>query len=54
MGPGQIAKVKFGNVDHPVASAAQPDASEGVLILEAPDDEADDEHGYQEYPRGAP
>ena len=44
MGPGQFAQAFFGNVDHPVASAAQPDASGGVAIFDAPDTELDDEH----------
>ena len=44
VGPGQIAQVTFGNVDHPVASAAHLEASQGVVIFNAPNVEADEEH----------
>jgi hypothetical protein len=44
LGPGQFGQAFFGNSDRPVAGAAHPNASEGVVIFEAPDREADDEN----------
>jgi hypothetical protein len=37
VGPGQIAQVYFGNVNHPLASAAQSDVAQGVFIMDASD-----------------